>query len=360
MSDKLITAGWALSQPWRGIFGLAVCLMIAIGITSAFPSMDAFLGLMMVWAVACVAPEVVMGLVWEGQWPAEKQENPWKGFALTFLMFALGSLALWWATHFIGHDAITPILQHYLIFTVVVALWLVVAFRCWPFAGRWSLGATGFVVMILTHLITLLLFYLLWDFGGAPFPGIQPVGPFAADSAVVFGVVTAFWLFVFVIFDMWPLSKFPSLMKQPVMGIALFIVVLVLSIISWAVMHWSMDMPQYELLIKLPICGLFGIFIILPMLQTWPGRQWGQPVKGCVNLVLAGVLGLIAFFAVKALGAYFTGVDFGVAEAYPVNYLWMATFMLGLVFPAMFMYGPFFDFWPLAPTPPPPGQEGQE
>lgn len=349
-----ISARWTVTQPWRGIFGFVVCFMIAMGITSAFPGMEAFLGLMMVWAICCVAPEVVMGLLWGGTWPAEKLENPWRGFALTTLMFTLGSLALWWSMQFIGAGEITPILQHFLIMTVVVVLWLVVGFGAWPFAGRWSLPATGFTVLILTYLINLAIFQL-WNWGGAPFPGIHPSGPFNPDSAVVFGVMTAFWLFVFVIFDMWPLSKAPSLMKQPVMGIVLLVAVLALSVASWAVMHWVMGMPQYAMLIKLPICGLFGIFIVLPMFQTWPGRRWGQPAKGIVNIVLAAVLGLVMFFVVKALGTYFTGIPFGTPDAYPVDYLWMATFMLALVFPAMFMYGPFFDFWPLPPTPPPPG-----
>jgi len=363
-----ISAAWTLAQPWRGIFGLAVCFAVVLGITSAFPDMDAFLGLMMVWAVACVSPEVVMGLVWRGTWPAEKVENPWRGIALTAMMFILGTLALWWTTQFVGGGEITPILQHYLIMTVVITLFLVVAFQAWPFAGRFSMPAAGFMVLATTYLVLLAIFRL-WDFDAAPYSfgatplaGIAPRGPFHPDSAVTFGVMTAFFLFVFVMLDMWPLTKFPSLMKQPMLGLTIVAACIVLSIISWAIMRWWIDMLPYEVLIKLPIVGLFGIFIVLPMFQTWPGRKWAQPTKGFVNLLFAAVLAIVMFFAVRALGSMFTGVPFtGADAAYPVNYLWMATFMLGLVFPAMFVYGPFFDFWPLPPTPPPPGPpEAQE
>jgi hypothetical protein len=367
-----ISAAWTLAQPWRGLFGLAVCFAVVLGITSGFPDMGGFpltpsagfLGLMFVWAVACVSPEVVMGLIWRGTWPAEKLENPWRGLALTAMMFILGTLALWWTRQFVGGGDITPILHHYLIMTVVITLFLVVAFQAWPFAGRFSVPTAGFMVLAATYLI-LLAIYRLWDWGAfadSPWAGIAPRGPFNPDSAVTFGVMTAFFLFVFVMLDMWPLTKFPSLMKQPILGLTIVALCILMSYISWNIMHRAMDMAHYEVLIKLPIVGLFGIFIVLPMFQTWPGRKWAQPTKGVVNLIFAAVLAIVMFFAVRALGSMFTGVPFTGAEAaYPVNYLWMATFMLGLVFPAMFVYGPFFDFWPLPPTPPPPGPpEAQE
>ena len=277
------------------------------------------------------------------------------------LFFVMGTLALWFTLYFIGGGQITPIYQHYIIMTVVVCLFLIVAFGGWPFMGRVSVAATGFWVLILTYFITLAVF-MLWGFKGAPFEAnIIPAGPFNPDSAVTFGVMMVMWLFVFVLLDMWPLYKAPAIMKQPWLGIILLVLTTVLSIITWAITSWVMGMAQYEILIKVVIVTLFGFFIVLPMLQTWPGRKWGQPVKGIVNIIVAIILAVIMYFIVKALGQMFTGAPFGVppgaeGSAYPADYLWMATFMLGLVFPAMFCYGPMWDFWPLPPTPPPPGQ----
>ncbi len=366
-----ISAPWLNNQPGRGLFGLGVCFILAMAVTSAFAEMGDFLGLMMVWAVACVSPLAVIGLMWGGTWPADKLENPWRGLALTAMVFLLGTIALFWSMQFVGAGQITPILQHYLIMTVVVTLWLIIAFDAWPFKGKMSLGAAGFCVLIATYLIDMAIFRL-WDFHGAapysfgqtPLAGIAPTGPFHPDSAVTFGVMTVLFLFVFVVMDMWPLTKFPSLCKQPLMGIIILTVSIGLSVAAWGVMRWSMDMLPYEILIKFPIVGLFGTFIILPMFQTWPGRNWAQPAKGFINLICIIILAIVMFFAVKALGEMFTGVQFGntpipAGGSYPESYLWMATFMLGLVFPFMFNYGPFFDFWPLKPTPPPPAEASE-
>jgi hypothetical protein len=382
VGDIVPTASWTVTQPWRGIFGMLVCLGIAFGISSAY-NMAQFMGLFTAWAICIVPIEVIVGLPWGGKYPAEKLENPWRGFAIIAFMFFVATMALLFVTRFIGGGGlmhglglIHPLMNVWIIGVVITTFFGVIAFGCWPFQ-KMSLPAKGF--------LTLLVVYLVWTAGfrlfnfdnvmimpghtlpfyapDGPFAGlmgVNPSGPIAWESALTFFFGMVVFLFVFVHLGMWPFSKYKSLMVQPMMGIVVFIACFIGALITYAIMVWGMDIYPIKALLYY-ICFAFGMLAIIFMWQMWPGRLWKGPTGGFINLLFSGVLAIIAYFGIRAFCSMIFGPEFFVQIGHgylamgPDGWFAMANVMLALTFPAWAVYGPVFDFWPLPPTPAPPG-----
>ena len=381
------TASWTVTQPWRGVFGMLVCLGVAFAIANAF-NMPTFMGIFTAWAICIVPIEVIVGLPWMGgTYPAGKFDNPWRGFAILIFMFFIATIAFWMLTRYIGGGAFAtviggnPVLNVWIIGVVITTFFAVIAFGCWPFQ-KMSLPAKGF--------LTLLAVYLIWTVGfrlfnfdvlatgipalhtGPDMPlytalgplaylgGINPSGAFAWEGALTFYFWMVAFLFVFVHLGMWPISKFKSLMVQPILGIVLFIACFVLALIAYAIGVWAMDIDPIRFLLYI-ISFAFGMLAIIFMFQMWPGRMWSQPTGGFINLLVAVVLAIVAFFAIRGFCSMTFGPEYYVIDTAtgflnlgPDGWFAMANVMLALIFPAWAVYGPVFDFWPLPPTPGPP------
>jgi hypothetical protein len=74
---------------------------------------------------------------------------------------------------------------------------------------------------------------------------------------------------------------------------------------------------------------------------------------GFVNIALAVVVGIIAFYVIRAFCLSHFGAE---AFAHPADVFSMGNLMLGITFPLWAAYSALWDFWPLASTPPPPEQ----
>ncbi len=391
------TASWTVTQPWRGIFGMLVCLGIAFGITSAY-NMSEFMGLFTAWAICIVPIEVIVGIPWGGKYPAEKFDNPWRGFLIILFMFFIATIALVFITRFIGGSGIItsvgpihPLMNVWIIGVVITTFFAVIAFGCWPFQ-KMSLPAKGFLTLLAVYLIWTAGFRLFnFDTVTLPFlepvfftqhvpayvdggvfaglAGVNPGGPIAWDQGLTFFFGMVMFLFVFVHLGMWPISKFKSLMTQPTMGIVLFISCFVLALIAYAIGVWAMDIDPIRMMLSY-ICFAFGMLAIIFMFQMWPGRLWKGPTGGFINLLVAVVLAIVAFYGIQAFcsmifgqaldpvtmtyHSYYEQIGNGVLFMGPDGWFAMANVMLALTFPAWAVYGPVFDFWPLPPTPGPP------
>jgi hypothetical protein len=362
------TARWTVTQPWRGLFGVAVTLLVTLTITAIF-DMDEYLGLFTLWVMAMVPLEIVMGLGWGGKYPpTEGPPQPWRGIALTAFMFLFGTLTCFALLNFMSAGVAQPFTNIYVIETVNVTFFAVIAFAMWPF-NKMSLPAKGFLTLICVYLVMwagLRLFnfsILSYPTGVNPSPigavpfygengplaifaGIAPSGPFGWESAMSFFFWMVLFLLVFTALDMWPFSQAPSLMKQPILGITLFITCGVCTGIAYIISVGVMKVEPLRFMLD-GVCYLFGLLMIMIMFQMWPGRNLKPPVGGLVNVALAIGIGIIAFYGISA----FCSWHFGEAFTYPNNWFSMANVMLGLTFPAWAAYAIFWDFWPLPPTP---------
>jgi len=288
------------------------------------------------------------------------------------VMFIVGSLAMLFLAYAIADsDWTSPILSICIIWTVATTMFWAIAFGSWPF-HKMSLPAKGFLTLLGSYLVVMAGFRLL-NFneigvgaagGYVPFLpglGINPGGPISWDAGTCFFFMMVAFMFVFLALGFWPMSKFKSLMSQPALGISVFIGCFALAFVSYAIMVWGLDLDPVRSMLYF-ICFAFGLLGILFMFQAWPGRMWSQPVGGFVNLILAVIIGIVAFYLVRMFCGMIFGPEFFVADPNtgllmlgPFGWFAIATVCLGLTFPAWAIYGPAWDFWPLPPTPPPPG-----
>ena len=374
MDELTPKAKWTVTQPWRGLFGTALTLWVAFAIAAAF-DMQGFLGNFTLLIMSFVAIEVIMGLGWGGKFPSVAGwPQPWPGLFLTGFMIVVATLAYFTLRAFVSGGAAHPATNILAICVVITTFFLVIAFGMWPFQ-KTTVPTRGFLTWFLAYVIT----YIIWQFfnfsllscptgvspspiapvpfygpGGplAPLAAFCPTGPIPWESIFSFYFWALLFLFVFVHLGMWPFCKSPGLMKQPVMGIVVTISCLILSAIAQVISLQVLSIEPLRHLLN-GICYLFGMLFFLVMLQTWPGRALSQPGGGFLNVVLSIPIAIIAFYAIGG----FCQWHFGKAFAYPASIFSMGNVMLGLTFPAWAAYGAFFDFWPLPPTPAPPGSK---
>ena len=374
MDEMTPTARWTITQPWRGIFGLVVTLGAAMIITSIF-DLGTYLGVFTTFIMSNVPILAILGAAWQAQYPSTKGlDQPWPGFLLTAFAVLIGLLACFGLVNFIADGAATPFIHVQAINTVITTFFLILAFGMWPFQ-KLSVPGKGFWTLILAYviawLITKLFNFSMLSFaaptgpvpfyaeGGplAAFAGIAPMGPFRWECALAFYFAVLLFLFCFLALGFWPFSKSPSIMKQPVQGIVITIVCIVLGAILYLIGVSAINVEPLKFLLYL-VCFLFGLLMFMFMFQMWPGRTIKNPVGGGIlNIVLSIIVGIIAYFALGAWCTAHFGAD---AMQYPFNIFATANLLLGLTFPAWAAYSALWDFWPLPPTPPPPAPPSPE
>jgi hypothetical protein len=373
MDGMTPTARWTITQPWRGIFGLVITLGSAMIITSIF-DLQTYLGTFTTFIMSNVPILALIGAGWQAQYPStEGLTQPWRGFLLTAFSVFIGLLACFGLVDFIADGAATPFIHVQAINTVITIFFLLIAFGMWPFQ-KMSLPGKGFWTLILAYVLAWLITKIFFNFsmlsyaaptgpvpfyakGGplAAFAGIAPMGAFAWECALAFYFAVLLFLFCFLALGFWPFSKSPSLMKQPVMGIVVTIVCIVLGAILYLIGVQALNIEPLKFLLYL-VSFLFGLLMFIFMFQMWPGRTLKSPVGGGIlNIILSIIVGIIAYYTLGAWCISHFGAD---AMKYPFDIFAKANLMLGLTFPAWAAYSALWDFWPLPPTPPPPAPPG--
>ena len=113
----------------------------------------------------------------------------------------------------------------------------------------------------------------------------DPHGVFNALNALVFTVSSLVGLFMIAGFDAWPLTKFPVLMKQPVLGIAWGVLALVIGGSAFAIGVGIMKMDVMAFLVTVPGPYIFGTIVVLNMLENSLFGKLAQPGKGIANVI---------------------------------------------------------------------------
>lgn len=365
MEDLMTRARWTVIQPWRGLFGFAVTFALAL-IVTVNCGMDTYLGLLTLWIMSMVPMELVMTIGWGTKYPpTDSLPQPWRGFALTAFMFLVGTIVCFAVLGFLGAGTPQPFTSAFAICTVITAVVAVASFGMWPFS-RLSVPARGFLTLLAVYGIVFFGIKLL-DFsvlsypagvnpsptvpvpfyaaGGplAAFSSIAPKGPIAWESGMAFWLWVAILTFTSVLLDFWPLNRFPKLMKQPVMGIAVFAATLIVAYVAFRI---GVGILQLEPL-RFMYCGVsyaFGVLMVLVLFQKWPGRLIQGPAGAFVNVGLAILIAIAGYHTVAAVCQW----HFGKSMSYPSNLFAMGNFMLGLNFPMWVAYADIWEFWPLS------------
>src|SRR5262245_26699396 len=218
-----------LKQPVLGIAAAVLVMAVSLGFTTLFdfPTFGGWVAYLMI----CVIPmQIVIAVTWGTNQPvfAAKQGQPAKGLALVITTAVAGAIVA--PTYLVmAGGSITPpgpVPSHAIIVSVIVTFWAAIMFGGWPFkAFIKNELAAGIAMLVSCYVLNLVLFRLLFDYGfmqGAPVyvASLDPHGLFNALNVLAFYVTFVSTMFLVVSFDLWPLTKLLSMMKQPALGIA--------------------------------------------------------------------------------------------------------------------------------------------
>jgi hypothetical protein len=276
-----------------------------------------------------------------------------KGILLVLVTIAVGAVV--GVTYFFtvggGIGPPTPMLVHAAIVSVVIAFWATIMFGGWPFTLIKNPIASGLSLLAACYVVNYILFLVFYDYSfmaGAPVyvASLDPGGLFNAWSALVFYVTALAVMFLVLHFDLWPLTRFPVLMKQPVLGVVWTLIALGLggSVFYLGVNVMAMDAVRF--LVKVPIPFIFGSIVSLNMLQASLFKGFQQPAKGLSSALAAAVVGTVLAELYGALAPVVTGVLASGAPAYEYE-IWLASALLSVTFPFLAFCADFFQMWPL-------------
>src|SRR5215470_6417194 len=289
-----------LKQPALGIAAAILVMAVSLGFISLFdfPTFGSWVAYLMI----CIIPmEIVIGVTWGTNQPsfAAKQKQPVKGILLAVLTVVVGAVVAPTYLAIAGGNLRPPgpVPSHAIIVSVIVTFWASIILGGWPFKARIKNEiVAGLTMLVSCYVLNILLFRLFFDYGfmqGAPVyvASLDPHGMFMALSALVFYVTCLSIMFLVLNFDLWPLTRFPVVMKQPVLGIVWTLICLGFGAAAFWIGTGPMQMDVMVFMVTVPIPFIFGSIIVLNMFQNSLISKLAQPAKGVVNALLVVVIG---------------------------------------------------------------------
>ena len=343
-----------LKQPLLGIVATAIIIAISLGLISLF-SFELFSGWLAIGLMCLIPAQIAVAVLWQTKHPgwAAKQQQPLKGILLILVTAMVGAIVVPVYHRTVGGGlGPTPMLVHCVVVSVVVMFWLAIMWGGWPFnAVIKNPVASGLATIAVSYGINLMLFRVLFNYEfmkGAPVyvASLDPHGLFSAWNVLVFYVTSLSMMFLTLHFDLWPLSKSPALMTQPVLGFVWTAIVLALGAALYHIGTQILQMDVVAFLVRVPIPFIFGTIVVLNMLQNAPFSKLAQPVKGIANTVVAAAIGSALAFLYSRLAGVVTGTLGSGPPAYESE-IWLASALLSVTFPFLIYYAEFLGFWPL-------------
>jgi hypothetical protein len=340
-----------LRQPLLGVAASAVAIALSLAYLTLF-DFPTFAGWVAFVMLALIPAQVVLVVLVPGALSTIPQ--PARGAALVAITAAAALAISPLAVRFVGEGVSPPgpIPTHYFVIVVPTTFLLAIAFGGWPFTlvarNRWIVAA---LTLAASYALTFVIFRALFNYDamrGAPvYLATAPQGLFDAVWMLVFYVTVLAGMFVLLHFDLWPLTRVPSLMRQPLLGI---IWVALATAIAAAVMAvaGAAGMAPMFILTGVTAPFIFGTIIVLNMLQNSPFACIARPaLKGASNLAAAALIGL----ALASLFQWAAPAVVGPLPSGPPGYeaeIWLVNALLSVTFPFLVYLAACFEFWPLA------------
>lgn len=344
-----------VKQPLLGIVSSLLVVAVSLGFIAlfAFPTFATWVAFLTI----CFIPmQIVISVTWGCNHPgfAATRSQPTKGILLTLIALAVGAVVA--AVHFKtvggGVNPPPPMLAMCIICSVIITFWLAIMWGGWPFTRLIrNPVAAGLVMLVACYAINYVLFRLLFGYEfmrGAPVyvPALDPHGYFNAWNVLVFYVTAIAVMFLLLNFDLWPFTKSPALMKQPVLGTVWTVVMLG---VGWLAFWLGVDvlkMNVVSFMVRVPIPFIFGTIIVLNMMHGSLFGKLQQPLKGLLNAIASAAIGVILARIYEALAPILTGKVNPGPPSYDFE-IWLASALLAVTFPFLIFYAEFFKMWPL-------------
>jgi hypothetical protein len=341
-----------------GIAATILVIAISLGFVSLF-SFPTFAGWVSFFLLCVIPIEIVASVTWGAQQPAfvGGLKQPAKGLAYVVLCLVAGAIIapIQFATVGKSVGPPTPMLMMCTVVSVVIAFWLAIMWGGWPFTKLIKNAvAAGLTLLVVSYLLNYLLFRIFFSYefmAGAPVyvPSLDPHGLFNAWLAQVFYLSALMMMFVVIHFDLWPLTKSPAMMQQPVLGIVWTILALALGGLAFYIGIGVLKMDPVAFMVRVPVPFIFGTIVVLNMMQGAMFSKLTQPVKGVVSTVVAAIIGSLLAMAYGLLAPVVTGALRPGPPSYDFE-IWLASALLGVTFPFLIFHAEFFKLWPLKKT----------
>jgi len=343
-----------VTQPALGLLSSAIVMAIALGFISLF-DFGTFAGWVAFVMLGLIPMQVVAVVLW-GANPsfASGLRQPMKGIVLVLVTIVATAVIspLIFLTVGEGMAPPGPIPSHFVIIVVPTTFWLAIMMGGWPFT---KISAnplvSGLVTLIAAYVVTYLVFRIFFNYDflqGAPvYLQSAPRGMFNGVSALVFYVTALAVMFLVLCFDLWPLTKFPGVMKQPVLGIVWTVIALAGAALAMSIGVVGPGADPMAFLTQVTAPFIFGSIIVLNMLQNSLFARMTQPLKGVMNTIAAAAIGLILAHLYVSL----VPMVMGSLPSGPPGYereIWLANALLSVTFPFLIYHAVFFGYWPLA------------
>ena len=343
-----------LKQPALGILGTAIIMVISLALISLF-TYNVFSG-WVAYLLMCLIPmQIGVAVLWKGNAPLgiPSLRQPWKGLLLVFITVLAGTIVAPSYMAVVGGElGPTPMLVQCTIVSVVITFWFAIMWGGWPFTSfiRNPVGA-GIVTVAASYVVNVVLFRLFFNYGfmrDAPVyvESLDPQGLFNGWSALVFYVTALAVMFLTLHFDLWPMTKFPKVMTQPVLGLVWTGVVLLLGAALFVIGTGVLQMDTVTFLVRIPVPFIFGTIVVLNMLQNSLFASLAQPLKGVANTVAAAIVGVVLAVLYSQLAPVVTGSLSSGPPAYESE-IWLASALLSVTFPFLIYFAEFLGFWPM-------------
>lgn len=341
-----------MKQPALGLVASAIIMAISLAFVALW-DFETFVG----WAsfgLMCLIPmQLVVGVAW-GANPdfAAKLGQPVKGLVLVVVCLASAAVMVPLYLQLAGGGELLPNVILTTITSVIYTFTLTIMFGGWPFNGMSKNQVVSGVLLwagaLAVNFALTRLFFNFEFLQGAPVynAAFDPGGWFNAEAATVFHVTYICGMFLLLHLDLWPLTKFPAVMKQPVLGMVWVLLSLALGAVLFHIGVNTMGLTPNAFLIRVPVPFIFGTIIVLNMLHNSLFANLQQPVKGVANTVAAAAIGTALAFLYRQMAPVVTGA---MTEGPPTSDFerWLASALLGVTFPLLIFYAEFFKMWPL-------------
>ena len=343
-----------MKQPLLGIVATVLIMTISLALISLF-SFEIFSGWLSFGLMCLIPAQIAVAVLWQGKHPAWAANNrqPLKGILLIAVTILIGAVVVLVLHRTVGGGlGPSPMLVQFTVVSVVVMFWCAIMWGGWPFNAVFKNPvAAGLATIVFSYVINALLFRFLFSYefmSGAPVyvASLDPQGLFPAWNVLVLYVTSLSIMFLFLHFDLWPLTTSPGLMRQPVLGLVWTAVVLALGVMAYLVGTRVLQMDVVQFLVRVPIPFIFGTIVVLNMLQNSLFRNLSQPAKGLANTVSAAVIGTGLAMSYSRLAGVVTGALGSGPPAYESE-LWLASALLSVTFPFLIYHAEFLGFWPL-------------
>ena len=344
-----------LKQPALGLVSTLLCCAVSLAFISLF-EFPTFVGWVSYYTMCVVIVQVMMLVLWRLELPrfAASQPQPLRGILLTLTALLGGAVVCAVSLTVVGGGISppAPMLVEFTIVGVVMTFLVSAVWGGWPANAllKGTMGA-GLLQLAIGYLVNLVLFRTLFNYAfmqGAPVyvASLDPQGLFSAAYVLPLYVTVLAAMFTVIGFDLWPLTKNPGIMKQPVLGLVWMLVILALGGAVWYFGTMVLQMDPMIYLVTVPVAYIFGKIVVLDMFQNSLFAKVAQPAKGILNLIAAIVIGSGLSFAYRMLMPAVSGTLPSGPPAYEAQ-LWLASALLAVTFPLLVVYAAFFNFWPL-------------